>query len=358
MQYAKELVEIADKIIAGERLTLEDGMTLYHSPHFAQVGAMANIVCLRRHGQRVSYIINRHLNHTNICALRCPLCAYSRDAGDEGAFCYTVTELLALAERYRSDNPAEFHIVGGLHPDLPFAYALELLSELHKGFPAVALKAFTAVEIAHWARGSGISNVACLRQLQRVGLSGLTGGGAEIFAPRVRKIICQGKLPAEEWLEIHGLAHELKMSTTATMLYGHVETIEERLEHMMLLREQQDKSGGFVAFIPLAYHPQNTRLGGCATTGRDDLLTIAISRLMLDNITNIKAYWVMLGLKIAQLALTFGANDLDGTVKEEHICHMAGGDTPQALSEDDLRQLIAEMGRIPQRRDSSHRLLL
>lgn len=357
MLFVNELADIAEKVTINERLTAADGLTLYKCSHLAQVGALADHVRLRHHGQQISYIVNRHLNHTNICSLRCPLCAYSRSAGEEGAFCHSVDELLAMAEQYRADNPLEFHIVGGLHPELPFSYALELLSKLHYHFPDVALKAFTAVEIAHWARVSGLSYTECLQQLQQVGLVGLTGGGAEIFAPRVRKIICPGKLPAETWLEIHGLAHQLHMPTTATMLYGHVETIEERIEHMVMLREQQDKSGGFVAFIPLAYHPQNTRLAGRSTTGRDDLMTIAISRLMLDNIPNIKAYWVMLGLKIAQLALTFGANDLDGTVKEEHICHMAGGDTPQALSENELRQLIYEVGGVPQRRDSRHCLL-
>lgn len=350
-----ELQPIADKVSRGERLTAEDGAALFRSRDLLQVGRLAGEARERMHGRRVSYIVNRHLNPTNICSLRCPLCAFSRSPGEEGAYCLSVAEVAAAAEAYREHRPAEFHITGGLHPDLPFSYAIELLAELRARFPEVALKAFTAVEIDHWAAAGGMSVEDCLRTLISAGLSGLTGGGAEIFAPRVRDLICPQKVSGERWLEIHGIAHGLGLPTTATMLYGHVETVEERVAHLLALRAQQDRTGGFTAFVPLAYHPAHTALGGRPTSGRDDLLTVSVSRLLLDNIPHIKAYWVMLGVKIAQLAIPFGANDLDGTVMEERICHMAGGTSPQALSEDDLRRLITAAGGEPVRRDSRHR---
>lgn len=351
---AVELQPIAEKIFRGERLSAEDGISLYRSRDPLQVGWLAGNVRQRLHGQHVSYIVNRHLNPTNICALRCPLCAFSRTDGEEGAYCLSIADVLEAAEAYRDHSPSEFHIVGGLHPELPFAYARDLLAALHERFPNVSLKAFTAVEIDHWAQVGGMSIETCLRELMAAGLHGLTGGGAEIFSPRVREIICPKKVSGERWLEIHGIAHRLGLPTTATMLYGHIETPEERVAHLLSLREQQDRTGGFVAFVPLAYHPEHTALGGRPTTGHDDLLTIAVSRLLLDNIPNIKAYWVMLGLKITQLAIPFGANDVDGTVMEERICHMAGGNTPQALSEDELRRLITAVGGEPVRRDTRH----
>jgi aminodeoxyfutalosine synthase len=349
------LLPIADKLDRGERLTAQDGLALFHAP-LLQLGGLAGREQELRHGRAVTYIINRHLNPTNICTLRCPLCAFSRSAGEPGAYCLTVDELLAAAESGGSP-PDELHIVGGLHPDLPFDYALELLGRLHARFPRTALKAFTAVEIDHWARRGGLEARDCLQRLQAVGLFGLTGGGAEIFNPAVRARICPGKVSGERWLEIHGLAHGLGMQTTATMLYGHVETLEDRVAHLLALREQQDRSGGFIAFIPLAYHPAHTALGGRGTTARDDLATLAVARLLLDNIPHIKAYWVMLGIKTAQVALAFGANDLDGTVMEERICHMAGGDAPQALPETELRRVIVDAGCEPVRRDSRHQPL-
>lgn len=355
MMLAPELEAIAQKIDRHERLSAEDGILLFRTPHLLQAGLLAQRVRERLHGRAISYIINRHLNPTNICRLRCPLCAFSRSNGDEGAYVLTVEEVVAAAEAYREQNPSEFHIVGGLHPDLPFSYALELLDSLRARFPDISLKAFTAVEIDHWAQRAGIDARDCLRILHKAGLDGLTGGGAEIFAPRVRSIICPDKISAERWLTIHDEAHHLGIPTTATMLYGHIETIEERVDHLLRLREQQDRSGGFLAFIPLAYHPANTALGGEETTARDDLLTVATSRLLLDNIPHIKAYWVMLGVKITQLAIAFGANDVDGTVMEERICHMAGGTSPQALSEERLKELIAAGGGEAVRRDSQHR---
>ncbi len=348
------LQPLARKRERGERLSREDGLALFAAP-LLQVGLLAHAEKTRRHSARVTYIINRHLNPTNICTLRCPLCAFSRDAGDAGAYCLSVDDLLRAAEE--GEPPDEFHIVGGLHPDLPFDYALELLSRLRARFPAAALKAFTAVEIDHWAARGGLAIADCLERLQRAGLDGLTGGGAEIFTPAVRARICPKKISGERWLAIHGAAHGLGMRTTATMLYGHIETVEDRVDHLLALRAQQDRSGGFVAFIPLAYHPANTALGGDGPTARDDLRTLAVARLLLDNIPHIKAYWVMLGLKTAQVALTFGANDLDGTVMEERICHMAGGDSPQALSEAALRRMIEDAGGVPARRDSRHQPL-
>lgn len=354
---ASTLNQITRKLAAGERLTADDGLALFRAPHLLQVGLLAQRVREQRHGQAISYVINRHLNPTNICRLRCPLCAFSRSAGEPGAYALSIEEIVEAAEAYRPHELAELHIVGGLHPDWPFRYALDLLAALHTRFPNVSLKAFTAVEIDHWAARSGLTIPACLLALRDAGLAGLTGGGAEIFAPRVRQIICPEKISGDRWLAIHGEAHALGLPSTATMLYGHVETLEERVAHLLALRAQQDRSGGFVAFVPLAYHPGHTALGGEETTGRDDLLTLAVSRLILDNIPHIKAYWVMLGVKIAQLAIAFGANDLDGTVMEERICHMAGGDSPQALSETALQRLIRESGCEPVRRDSQHRLL-
>ncbi len=352
--FTPALQPVAEKVARGERLSADDGLALFRAP-LLQVGWLANAVKERRHGRHVSYIINRHLNPTNICALRCPLCAFSRDAGEPGAYCLTVDQLLATAEQ--GSPPDEFHIVGGLHPDLPFSYALELLTRLHSRFPAAALKAFTAVEIDHWAQRGGVTLEACLQQLRQAGLDGLTGGGAEIFSPSVRERICPRKISGDRWLAIHGLAHALGMRTTATMLYGHVESVDDRVQHLLALRAQQDRSGGFIAFIPLAYHPAHTALGGEGTTARDDLTTLAVARLLLDNIPHIKAYWVMLGIKTAQVALTFGANDLDGTVMEERICHMAGGETPQALPEAALRRVIEDAGGVPVRRDSRHQPL-
>ena len=352
-----ELSAIAGKIARGERLGADDGIALFRARELPAVGSLAQQAAWRRHGRRVSYIVNRHLNPTNICLLRCPLCAFSRSAGEPGGYCLSVAEVLDAAEAYRDQHPAEFHIVGGLHPDLPFTYALELIGSLHARFPDVALKAYTAVEIDHWARQAGISIGACLAALKAAGLHGLTGGGAEIFSPRVRAIICPKKISADAWLAIHGEAHQQGLPTTATMLYGHVETVEERVAHLLALREQQDRTGGFLAFVPLAYHPAHTALGGRETSGRDDLQTIAVARLLLDNIPHIKAYWVMLGVPMAQLAIAFGANDLDGTVMEERICHMAGGQSPQALSEEELRRLIRDAGGEPVRRDSRHRPL-
>ncbi|MHB9025743.1 MAG: aminofutalosine synthase MqnE [Armatimonadota bacterium] len=356
MDFAPELQPIAGKVLRGERLTAEDGLILYRSPHLLQVGRLAQHVRRQRHGERVTYVLNCHLNPTNICRLRCPLCAFSRADGEPGAYCLSVPDVLAVAEGSRSQGPDEFHIVGGINDDLPFQYALDLLSGLRARFPGVALKAFTAVEIEQWARVAGLSIEDCLRALRDAGLDSLPGGGAEIFAERVRRQICPQKISGARWLEIHGIAHALGIPTTATMLYGHVETMEERVEHLLALREQQDRTGGFLAFIPLAYHPGNTGIGGRETTGRDDLQTIAVARLLLDNISNIKAYWVMLGVKIAQLALPFGANDLDGTVMEEKICHMAGGESPRGLAEEALRQIIRDAGGVPARRDSRHRV--
>jgi aminodeoxyfutalosine synthase len=333
------------------RYSYDEGVALFRAP-LLDVGKLAAAEQARRTGDRITYIRNRHLNPTNLCVLRCPMCAFSRGEGEEGAYCLSVAEALAAADD-GGEPPDELHITAGLHPSLPFTYALELLAALRTRFPNTALKAFTAVEIDHWARGAGISIDDCLRALKDAGLHGLTGGGAEILVPRVRALICPGKVSSARWLEIHGAAHALGLPTTATMLYGHVETVEERVAHLLALREQQDKTGGFTAFVPLAYQPARTVLGGCGTTGRDDLQTIAVARLLLDNIPHIKAYWPMLGVKTAQLALAFGADDLDGTVVAEKIAHAAGAPTPPGLGEPDLRRLIIEAGFRPVRRDAA-----
>jgi aminodeoxyfutalosine synthase len=350
------LTAVAEKLASGARLDAADGLALLQSRDLLAVGMLAAHERERRHGRQVSYIVNRHLNPTNVCALRCPLCAFSRDAADPDAYCWSVAEVLAHAEA-AGDPPDEFHIVGGLHPDLPFAYALDLLAALRARYPHVALKAFTAVEIDHWAGVAHCTIEDCLRALTAAGLDGLTGGGAEIFAPRVRALIAPRKVSADRWLEVHGIAHGLGLPTTATMLYGHVETLEERVDHLLRLRAQQDRTGGFLACIPLAYQPAHTALGGQGTTGRDDVQTIAVARLLLDNIPNIKAYWPMLGAKTAQAAIAFGANDVDGTVVDERIGHSAGVTTPRGLTEAALRRLIFDGGGEPVRRNSRHQPL-
>jgi aminodeoxyfutalosine synthase len=350
-----QLTDIAAKVRAGERLTLDDGLLLYRSRDLLSVGHLADIVRRRLNGRRAHYIVNRHINPTNICVNRCRFCAFSRDAADADAYALTVEEVLAKARESASRGVSEFHLVGGLHPDLPFDYYLQLLSALKAAFPEVHLQAFTAVEIDHLARLAGLSVRDCLIALRDAGLGSLPGGGAEVFSPRVRAALCPDKLPAEGWLEVMRTAHQLGLRSNATMLHGHLETAEEVIEHLARLRQLQDETGGFLAFIPLAFHPRHTPLEGeipPATTAYQDLRVIAVARLMLDNFPHVKVFWIMVGLKLAQVALSFGADDLDGTVIEERITHAAGADTPQALSEDELIRVIEEAGFEPCRRDT------
>ena len=348
------LEPIAQKVLAGERLSREDGIALYASRDLVGIGQMADHARRAINGDRVYFMVNRHINPTNICENRCKFCAFSRSKGQDGAYEMTLGEIVRAAEDAVPDGAYEIHIVGGLHPDWPFEFYVDMIRRLREALPPhVIIQAFTAVEIEYYAQISGLSTLEVLQQLKDAGLDAMPGGGAEIFSERTRLAAWEKKTSADDWLRIHDEAHSLGIKTNCTMLYGHIETLEERVDHLIRLREQQDKSGGFLAFIPLAFHPLNTELEDLpGTTGYDDLKTLAISRLMLDNIPHVKAFWIMVGLKIAQLSTVFGVDDIDGTVVEEKITHMAGATTPEALSKDDLVRLIVETGHVPVERDT------
>lgn len=348
------LDDIARRIDGGKRLDRADGIALYRSADVLGVGWLANRARERRQGNRTFYNVNRHINYSNICVSGCPICAFGRLPGDKnGQWEYSLDEIFAKAAADLPAGATEIHIVGGLHPSLPFEYYTGMLRGLRERFPRVHLKAFTAVEIAHFSRLFGMSVEEVLRRFVEAGLNTMPGGGCEILNPAVRRRIAGNKITGEEWLDVHRTAHRLGIPTNCSMLYGHIESAEDRVEHLIALREAQDETGGFQAFIPLAFHPRNSRMPDLAApTGATDLRTIAAARLMLDNIAHIKAYWVMLGLKTAQLAQLFGADDLDGTVVEETITHMAGGSAPQSLTVAELERLITEIGRIPVQRNS------
>ncbi len=347
------LAPIAAKVMAGERLSLEDGVALYRSPDLLTLGWLANDVREKRHGNICYFNINRHINPTNVCVAHCKLCAFGRSPDAPGAYTFALEEIWQRAAQGVSEGATEFHMVGGLHPDLPFQYFLDLIRGLKVRCPGVHLKAFTMVEVGYFARISKLSIRDTLLALKDAGVDSLPGGGAEIFNPRVRKVICDHKVSGQQWLNIARAAHQIGLRSNATMLYGHIESDEERVEHLLALRALQDETGGFVAFIPLAFHPENTGLAHLPKpTGFTDLKTIAISRLLLDNFDHIKAYWIMLTPRIAQIALRFGADDIDGTVVEEKIYHDAGATTEQFTSRAQLERLIREAGRVPVERDT------
>ncbi len=351
-----DIGDIAEKVEQGTRLSFEDGVRLFNSSSLLAVGWAADMVRRRLNGDRTYYIVNRHINYTNVCKNKCRFCAFSRKDGEPGAYTMSLDEIIRKAEDAKKDiDYTELHLVGGLHPDLPLDYYIEMLSELKRRMPDVHLQAFTAVEIAHFAQISGLSVHDTLARLKEAGLGSLPGGGAEVFADRIRTELCPEKLPSEQWLEVMRTAHGLGTKSNATMLYGHIETAEEKVEHMVRLRELQDETGGFMAFIPLSYHPEGTQLGAVGrkrTSGMEDLKTIALGRLMLDNFPHVKSFWIMLGLKLAQVSLHFGADDFDGTVVEEKITHMAGAETPQGLTVEDITRLIRETGTVPAERDT------
>jgi len=352
---------IRDKVLAGERLTDEEGFRLLEAKDLAAVGALANLVRERRHGHLAFYNRNVHLNPTNVCVATCKFCSFARPDDQEASEGYTMS-LDEAVEKVLSRRPlgiTEVHIVSGLHPDLPFDYYTQLLSRIHAAWPELAIKAFTAIELHFFAEKFGMSYQQVLQALMAAGLQTIPGGGAEIFAPRVRRKICDDKATAEQWLEIHRTAHGLGLKSNATMLYGHVERLDERIDHMRRLRELQDQTAGFQVFIPLAFHPEHNMIGKAfpKPTGYDALRTLAVSRLYLDNFDHVKAYWVSLGERLAQTALAFGVDDLDGTVLEERIYHMAGATVPQAMSERSLHALIRAAGRVPAERDSLYRVL-
>jgi len=344
---------IADKVLAGERLAFDDGLALYKSPDLLAVGWLANHVREKRHGNVTYYNVNRHINPTNICVAHCKLCAFGRDPGAPGAYQFSLEEMYQRAAQGVREGATEIHIVGGLHPDLPFEYFLELIRGIKQRHPYVHLKAFTMVEVHYFARIAKLTVDEVLSKMKEAGVDSCPGGGAEIFHPRVRRIICDHKVSGRMWLSMAKKAHRIGLRSNATMLYGHVETVEERVDHLVLLREAQDETQGFVAFIPLAFHPDNTPLAHIPKpTGYDDLRNIAVSRLLLDNFEHIKAYWVMLSTSMAQIALRFGANDMDGTVVEEKIYHDAGAQTAEFTPRAELERLIRAAGRVPVERDT------
>src|ERR1700748_2991792 len=352
------LQPIKDKVLAGERLNQSDAMALYGSCDILAVGWLANWVRERMWGDTTFFNVNRHINPTNVCVAACRLCAFGRKKDTDGSYTMALEEAWETAASGYSEAVTEFHIVGVLHPALPFQYFLDLTAGLKQRFPQVHLKAFTMVEVAYLAKRAKLSIRETLQQLKASGVDSLPGGGAEIFADRIRHIICDHKIDGDQWLETARLAHQIGLKSNATMLYGHVENDEDRVDHLMKLRALQDETGGFQTFIPLAFHPKNTALQHLPkTTGMLDIKQIAVSRLLLDNFPHVKAYWQMMSPKIAQIALRFGADDIDGTVIEEKIYHDAGATTPQGMQRKDLVRLIREAGREPVERDTLYRLV-
>lgn len=352
---------IRDKVRDGEPLTFEDGVTLFRHPNLMELGALANEVRERRHGNRTYFNRNLHINATNVCVASCRFCSFARlKPGDAGAYTMSHAEAWQkLQARVDAGDPlTEVHIVNGLHDGLGFDYYEELLRGLKRIKPTIHLKAFTAVEIFFFHQHFGMPIATVLERLHAAGMDSLPGGGAEIFAAKVRKKICDDKCTADEWLEVHRAAHRLGLRSNCTMLYGHIEGAEDRVDHLLRLRALQDETGGFQTFIPLAFHPDNNalmRLPG--PTGVEDLRVYAVSRLLLHNIPHLKAYWIMLGVKTAQTALWFGADDLDGTVQEEKIYHMAGAETPQAMTPAEIVRLIRNAGREPVERDTLYNVV-
>jgi aminodeoxyfutalosine synthase len=352
----QHLRPVLDKVLAGERLSFDDGVLLYRSPDLLTVGWMANYVRERLHGNRTYFNVNRHINPTDVCVASCRLCAFGKHTKDPSAYTMSLEEVWERAGHGYSEAVTEFHIVGGLHPELTLDWYCQMIRGLKERYPQVHLKAFTMVEVAYLAKRTKISIGETLERLKAAGVDSLPGGGAEIFSERVRRIICDHKIDGDEWIETARTAHRIGLKSNCTMLYGHLETETDRVDHLVRLRELQDETQGFVTFIPLAFHPKNTALSHLATTsGFDDLRQIAVSRLMLDNIPHIKAYWIMMTPGVAQIAQRFGANDIDGTVVEEKIYHDAGATTTQHLRRQDLLRLIQEAGREPLERDTAYR---
>lgn len=353
------LEPIAAKVLAGERLSFDDGLALYGSPDVLAVGWLANYVREKMHGDVTYFNVNRHINPTNVCVAACRLCAFGRKKGADGSYTMALEQAWETAASGYSEAVTEFHIVGGLHPDLPLEYFLDLIRGLKERFPQVHIKAFTMVEIAFLARRAKLSIPVTLAKLKDAGVNSMPGGGAEIFADRVRHIICDHKIDGDEWLDTARMVHQAGLKSNATMLYGHIENDEDRVDHLLKLRALQDDTHGFQTFIPLAFHPDHTPLEHLPkTTGLTDIRQIAVSRLLLDNFPHIKAYWQMMTAKIAQIALRFGADDIDGTVIEEKIYHDAGATTPQGMRRQELMRLITAAGRVPVERDTLYRSVM
>jgi aminodeoxyfutalosine synthase len=361
----RNLRAVGEKVAAGERLSNSDAELLFSTPDLLGVGMLADYVNRRKHGDVVTFAANQHINPTNVCYLRktCVFCSFARLPKEEGAYHYTLDQVYAEAESAATGLTKEFHIVGGLDMKAGLEYYAEMFRGLKARYPHVHIKALTAVEIAHIARIDKMSVEDVLVTLRDAGLDTLPGGGAEVFGRGVRMAIADKKLAAEDWIEVHRTAHRLGIRSNCTMLYGHVETIQDRVEHLRLLRDLQDESGGFLAYIPLAYHPDNNELGiqlgrqGSATTGFDDLRNLAVGRLFLDNFDHIKSHWIMVTTFLSQTSLSFGVNDLEGTVVREKIYHEAGAHTAQGLSLDEIVDLIRSAGKIPAERDSFYNIL-
>lgn len=353
---ARERLE--EKVRAGERLTFEDGVALYQEADLDWVGGLANSVREERYGDRTTYVVNMHLNYSNLCTLSCMFCAFAKKRGEEGAYEMSMDEMVERVSIMKDVPGAEVHIVGGLHPDYPYEYYPRLLSTLRERYPNVHLKAFTAVEIDYFAELAGKSVEWVVDDLKANGLGSMPGGGAEVLTDRIHRKLYRDKMGPDRWLDVHRIAHGRGVRTSATLLAGHVETLEERVVHLCRLRELQDQTGGFLAYIPLRFHPDNTPLRKLPLMDDDQSLrNMAVGRLMLDNFDHIKAYWIMSGLETAARAQWFGADDFDGTVVDERITHMAGCDTPVGLTEESLRRMILETGRRPHRRDALYNLI-
>jgi aminodeoxyfutalosine synthase len=348
------LTGIWDKVQAGERLSRPDGLALFETDDLHAVGRMADVAKSRLHGEQVFFVLNRYINPTNVCVLSCSFCDFARKKGEEGAFENTIEDVLAMIK----PGTREAHIVGGHHPDWPFEYFERLIESVHNARPETQIKAFTAAEIDYFWRRWKIEPREALTRLKKAGLHSMPGGGAEIFSRRLQKLLhFTGKADADRWCEIHGIAHSLGLKTNATMLYGHVETLEERVDHLLKLREQQDRSGGFVTFIPLSYQTGTTKLVPRQTPPTDDLRTIAASRLLLDNFPHVEAYWVMLGEATASLALHFGASDVNGTLEDEKIAHMAQAASPAGLATEQILRMVRAAGKIPVERDALYNVV-
>ncbi len=353
------LQEIAAKLEREERLTLEDGERLFACPDLLAVGWLANREREKRHGHHTFFNHNIRLEATNVCVASCLFCSFARlQPGDTGAYTMSLEQAWNKLRERADQALTEIHVVNGLHPDLPFDYYLRLLRGFKEIKPNIQLKCFTAVEIAFFADLYNKSDEGVLRELMDAGLDSLPGGGAEVFSDRVRQKICHDKCGTERWLEIHKTAHRLGMKSNVTMLFGHIETARERVDHMIQVRAVQDETGGFQAFIPLAFHPENNQMRKLpAPTATDSLRVHAVARLMLDNVPHVKAFWIATGLDVAQTALWFGVDDLDGTVQEERIYHMAGAKTPEAMTPDEIGGLIREAGREPVERDTFYNVV-
>ena len=342
------------KVRDGERLTREDGLLLFDTDDLHGLGRMADHVKRARHGDQVFFVLNRYVNPTNVCVLSCRFCDFARKPGEAGAFENSIEDVLDMIK----PGTREAHIVGGHHPDWPFEYFERMIAAIHAARPETQIKAFTAAEIDYFWRRWKIEPREALARLKAAGLESMPGGGAEIFSKRLAKLLkYSGKADADRWLEIHGIAHSLGIKTNATMLYGHVETLDERVEHLLRLREQQDRSGGFITFIPLAYQVGTTKLVERQTPPVDDLRTIAASRLILDNFPHVEAYWVMIGEETASLAVHFGASDVNGTLEDEKIAHMALAASPAGLAQEQILRIIRDAGKVPVERDALYNVV-